>query len=328
MNHSMKQRCELFVRNRDIMKSNFKWDNSALHPLSACLYTEQGLEIDVEKIKSSKIIIKNNAGVFSTFRSTAFLILATMFSLDKFPEDKFHKTLKAYEILKQEFWSSQYLPLSAFVMANRIESFEYERVAQKSKEIYQRMKKEHPFLTSGEDYGFAIMFALSDVTIDKAIDEMERCYQRLKGNFFSANGVQSLSHTLALGEENADEKCNRVMGIFKGLKEKNCKFGTGMELSTLGVLALIAEDMDQTIKDIIEVNEYLLSCKGFGALGTGKVQRLMYSAILVAQEYKKYCIEHLMNMTSINSVTSIIIAQQIAISVVIAASITTSTHSN
>lgn len=328
MDNLMKKRTELFVKNRDIIKNNFKWDNSMLHPLCACLYTEQEIEVHAKKIKLSKKIIKDNTGLFSTFRGTTFLVLATMLSLEENPENKFEKILNAYEILKKEFRSSQYLPLSAFVVANMVEYSQYDKIAQKSKDIYQRMKREHPFLTSGEDSGFAVMYALSDLTVDKAIDEMESCYQELKGNFFSKNAVQSLSHTLALGEEKTTEKCNRVMNIFNGLKEKRCKFGTGIELSVLGVLALETDNINQIIGDIIEVNEYLEKSKGFGVLGIGKSQRMMYSAILTMQEYKKYNIENLMNMASINSITSIVIAQQIAISAAIAASVAASSSSN
>ena len=54
----------------------------------------------------------------------------------------------------------------------------------------------------------------------------------------------------------------------------------------------------------------------------------MYSAILVEQDYKKCCIDQLMNMTSINSITSIVIAQQVAISAAIAASAAASSASN
>ncbi len=77
---SLKQRCDLFVKNRDIMKSNFKCDNSMLFPLCASLYAEKGLEIDPNKIKASKEIIKNNTGIFSNFKSTQLLALATMLS--------------------------------------------------------------------------------------------------------------------------------------------------------------------------------------------------------------------------------------------------------
>jgi len=328
MTNTLKQRCELFVKNRDIMKNNFKWDNSMLHPLCASLYTEKTLEVDAFKIKMCKEIIKNNTGIFSNFKSTPFLALATMLSFDENPEGKMQEILKIYEILKKEFRSSVYLPLSAFVISDMVEAFDYERVAKKAKDIYEKMKNEHPFLTSGEDCGFAVMIAMSNLSAHDAIEEMEKCYELLRSMFFSANAVQSISHTLALGEEDAKKKCNKVIDIFEKLKNKNCKYGTGVELSVLGMLAMTTDNIYQLTNDISEVNEFLLSCKGFGALSIGKTQRIMYAAILVAQEYKNQCSEHVMNMATINSVTSIIIAQQVAITAVMASSVAVSTSSN
>ncbi len=325
---SLKQRCKLFVKNRDIMKDNFKWDNSLMYPLCASIYTDKELEINADKIKSCKEIIKDKTGLFSNFRSVPYLALATMLSIEENSNMKFKEILHVYDILKEEFHSSTYLPLSAFIIADMAEYQGYEKIVKKAKEIFLKMKKEHPFLTSGEDCGFAVITALSNLSPDDAISEMERCYGRLKSRFFSANAVQSLSHTLAMGEENVKTKCDKVTYIFDELKEKDCKFGTGIELSVLGVLAMITDDTDKIINDIIEVNEYLISFKGFGAMGIGKTQRIMYAAILVSQEYKKQNALNVINLATVNSVTSIIIAQQVAMSAIIASSAAASTASN
>ncbi|MGB4440410.1 MAG: AmmeMemoRadiSam system protein B [Sedimentibacter sp.] len=53
---TLKDRCEMFVKNRDIMKNNFKWENSMMHPLCARIFTEKELEINAAKIKSCKEI--------------------------------------------------------------------------------------------------------------------------------------------------------------------------------------------------------------------------------------------------------------------------------
>ena len=74
-------------------------------------------------------------------------------------------------------------------MANMVEDSEYDPIVRKAKDIYQSMRQEHPFLTSGEDSGFAVMLALSDLTVNNAINEIERCYQQLKDNFFSKNAI-------------------------------------------------------------------------------------------------------------------------------------------
>lgn len=205
---------------------------------------------------------------------------------------------------------------------------DYGRVVIKAKDIYQKMKSEHPFITSGEDCGFAVLFAISDKTSYAVIEEMEKCYELLRSKFFSANAVQSISHALALAEEEAIKKCNKVIEIFDSLKERNCKFGTGVELSILGLLAMTTDNIYQTIIDIVEVNEFLHFSKGFGALGIGKTQRIMYAAILVSQEYKNQCTENAMNIATINSITSIIIAQHAAMTAAIAASVAASSSSN
>ena len=325
---SLKQRCDLFVKNRDIMKSNFKCDNSMLFPLCASLYAEKGLEIDPNKIKASKEIIKNNTGIFSNFKSTQLLALATMLSFVVDIEGKMQEILKIYEILKKDFRTSVYLPLSAFVISDMVADRDYERVARKANEIYQKMKTEHPFLTSGEDSGFAVLFAISDISSDAAIVEMEKCYEILRHKFFSANAVQSLSHTLALGEGDAIKKCNNAIKIFERLKDRNCKFGPDMELSVLGILALASNNTEKVVNDISETSDYLLTYKGFGAFGMGKTHRIMYSAILVSQEYKKQCSENIINIATVNSVTSIIIAQQAVMAAIIAASAASSTSNN
>lgn len=154
MSDLLKQRTDLFVQNRDIIKSNFKWDNSMLFPLCASLYTEQNLLVDVHKIKAAKNILKNNVGLFSNFRGTVSLVYETMLSLEEYADKIMKNALKAYTSLKREFWSSQYLPLSAFVMAKTVETFDYDKISRKAKHIYQMMKNKHPFLTSVEDVVF------------------------------------------------------------------------------------------------------------------------------------------------------------------------------
>lgn len=325
---TLKDRCDLFVKNRDVMKNNFKWENSMMHPLCASIYTEKELVLDANKIKLCKEIIKKNTGIFSNFKGVPFIALATMLSINTNPENKFKEVLNIYDILRKEFHSSSYLPLSAFVISDIVDEHNYERIVTKAKDIYQKMKKEHPFLTSGEDCGFAVMTALSDLSVDAAIDEMEKCYDYLRSKFFSANAVQSLSHTLAVGEEDSVLKCNKVINIFDQLKDRDCKFGTGMELSVLGLLAMTTDNIEQTINDIVELNKYLKSFKGFGAFGIGKSQRIMYSAILASQEYKKIYSNQALKIASVNSITSIIIAQQVAMAAVIASSAAASSNSN
>ena len=319
MTDAMLRSCELFVKNRNIMKENFKWDSSQMHPLCASLYSEKGLEIDAERIKECKNIIKRGTGFFSEFKGTAILALATMLSMETDPEGKFRQVTEAYGKLKLEFHSSPYLPLASFVMAEMTNSIEFERIISKAKSIYSSMKKDHPFLTSSEDSGFAVLFALSDLSKERAVTNIEECFSLLKGKFFSSNAVQSLSLALAIGDEPSNNKCDRALDIFNRLKERGCKYGTGVELATLGLLTLASDDVEKIVDEVVESDSYLKSVKGFGAFGTGRPQRLMYAGFLVANEYKKKGMGSVLNTSMISSITSMIIAEQVAVMAAITA---------
>jgi hypothetical protein len=54
----------------------------------------------------------------------------------------------------------------------------------------------------------------------------------------------------------------------------------------------------------------------------------MYAAILVAQDYKNQCAKNAMSIATVNSITSIIIAQHVAMAAVIASGVAVSSSSN
>ncbi len=68
INNSLGSKCDLFAENYRILHKNFKWDYTKMHYLGALLYTDAGLTVNVEAIKSAKEIIKKNTGVFSSFK--------------------------------------------------------------------------------------------------------------------------------------------------------------------------------------------------------------------------------------------------------------------
>lgn len=328
MREQLKQTCELFVENKNIMSNNFPWDYSAFHALSASIYMEQNRAIDPNDIKWCKRVIKQNTGIFSNFKNTSFLALASMLSIYDAPEEKFIQVKEVYQLLKKEFYGSAYLPLCAMIISELSKPGEYERVIQKAATIYKNMKAEHPFITSSEDASFAAMFALSSLSVECIGTEMEQCFRLLKGNFFSSNAVQSLSHVLTLGEESAQVKCERTMKIFNRLKEKKYKFGTGMELSTLGLLTLTGAEVEELVHQVIEVYEFLNVSKGFGSFSVGKSYKLMYAAMLVANDYKNMNDSQIMSTAAVTSVTSLVIAEQIAIMAAVSSCAAASSASN
>nr|WP_164995825.1 DUF4003 family protein [Miniphocaeibacter massiliensis] len=99
-------------------------------------------------------------------------------------------------------------------IAQNVDRFDYDGIVEKTRGIYEKMKRNHPFLTSSEDTTFAAMLAISKLNISMIENEMEKCYDILRNSVFYKNAVQSLSTILSLGEKTSEIKCERVERLY------------------------------------------------------------------------------------------------------------------
>ena len=317
MRSSLNNLCNSFIENRDTLKETFFWGSSYIYPVAAAVFVDKRKMAKVEHLEKCHEILKDNTGFFSNFRNYIKLPMVSMMAVSSDPEDKLKKALTVYEMLKQHFFSSNYLPLASMTISDFVEPVHYEAVAHRTRRIYDLMKQEHPFLTSGEDSVFAALLALSNTSDEVIVQNTEECYDILKPQFFSSNAVQSLSHVLALCEGDAEMKCSRAMDLFYKLKDQGFKYGTGYELATLGVLAMLPADLDTIADDTVQVAEYLAGQRGYGILGMTKRQRLMHAGLIVTSDYLDQNTS--MQVAAVSSTISLIIAQQTAVCAAIAA---------
>jgi len=318
MTEELKRLCELFVQNRDEIKSGFGWESGYMYPLCASIYSQKKMNADISRMKECKSLLKQKAGIFSNFRGISQLVVITLLSVNSQPEEQLNNALQVYDLLKKEFFSSDYLPIAALTLSEMSSPERYEETVSRTRRIYKLMKEEHPILTSSQDSVFAALMALSEYSDQQLLTEMERCYEELKPHFFSGNAVQSLSHVLSLTEGSASVKCRRTMELYNSLKQQGYKYGTNEELATLGVLGLLETDIRTLTGEMMEVDDYLKTQKGFGAMGIGSRQRLMYAGMLVASEH--IGTDSKMNAAAIQSAVSIVVAQQAAMCAALAAS--------
>ena len=328
MRTELQNRCRLLVENRNIIKSEFSFESAYVYPLGASILAAKNKTADVDAISICLSLLKDRTGIFSSFRGISKLATVISLSVSPNPERKMDDMLFIYEELKDYFWSSDYLSIAASAIADMAQPSQYQDIIQRTSMIYKRMKSAHPLLTSGEDSAFAALLALSGLDNDHIEEEMELCYDILRPNFFSGNAVQSLSHILALGEDPADQKCQKAIDIFEYLKAKGYKYGTGYELSTLGTLALLDIDMKTLAADIMDADDFLSNEKGFGNfLGIGSRQRLMYAGLMTMCDYIPDV--QTMQTAALSGIVSLVIAQHAAIaSSAAAASAAASSSSN
>lgn len=309
----IRNKCDLFADNYIELNRKLSWNYTSNIRLGAFFYAMENRKVDIDGIKRCRKIIKDNSGVFSGFRDTTFLTIAVMLSIRQEPELIFQRTVNIYkEMRKEGFWSSAYLSIAALFIALQVEKSEEHRMIVQTKKYYHAMKENHRFITSYDDYGFAALLAISDKSLDVTIRDMEECFHILKESFHSLNSVQSLSHVLVFGEEDAKYKCKRVVEIYQALKKRKCRFGTSYELPFLGVIALLSKDSDKIADEIAELNQYLKKKKGFGSWSMTNRERLMYAAAFVCEQYVTELKNSTMEFSLANSITGIVIAQQMA----------------
>ncbi|MCQ4021648.1 MULTISPECIES: DUF4003 family protein [unclassified Ruminococcus] len=290
-------RCELFARNLEMMKQSFKWESSQLYPLCANIYTQNGIELEPKRIKTSKDIIKENTNFFSNFRSTTTtILLATLLSIENNPQEVFTEVYNTYEMLKEVFSSSSYLTLAAYMIVKLSSPEYYESVTNQTREIFDMIKKEHFFLTSSEDCLIAVLFALNSKIHNDTISTSQILFEMLKPVISHGNTVQAISNILALSDKDTKLLADKTTAIIYVLRTHGYKLTSGVDMAVFGALAISDISVEQIVKDILEVNAYLLTVKGFGnVLTESKImdpkllpkRRLIHSAIIVLNEYAK-----------------------------------------
>lgn len=302
--------CERFIACRDTAKQAFKWDSSMTYPICANIFLARGDMPDVQTLQRCKAILKEQTGIFSNFRGHLRPALASLLAVSERPEEKMALAKENYDLLRQDFFGSEYLALVAFLLTEFSSRERVEEKAGRGREIYNRMRKEHPFLTSSEDSVFAVLMAFSDKTDDDLIYDMEGCYTALKARFSIGNEVQTVSHILALTNGNPDEKAGRVIDLYNALRDAGVKYGRYYELSTLAALSVTGVGIPELVQDIQEANDFLKTQKGYGGLlGLDSKTRAMHAALLVSDLYTN---REQANTAAMTSTLVQIIAQEMA----------------
>lgn len=285
MRASLEFLCKSFIQNRDEIKSVFKMDNSLFYPICSAIHIGKKCNANTEKLLDCKQILKQNAGPFSFFRGVSKIVIVSELAVESSPETRLKESLQVYDLLKKRFTSTEHMPYAAINISRLVTPDRYDEVSKRTRILYDRMRKEHPFLTTGDDCVFAALMAVLPRSDDDMIEEAAKCYNILKDSFPSGNALQALSHVIVLMNGDADEKCQKTVRAFNMIKEKGFTFGRGYELASLAVATNSAQSVEEAVEDILDVSEFLSLQKGYGFWALGKRERLMHAAMISALDY-------------------------------------------
>lgn len=319
MRDEVRRRCELLIQNRDTMNAVFKWGNSLLNLSAAYMMTSKEKRADVTKLKECKDLIKEKTSIFSNFKGNAYCAITATLAVSPDAGALLTSGLQVQKMFKGKLWDSAYLPMASMSIARLATKERYEAVTDRTKAIYDLIKKEHPFLTSAEDSSFCALLALSEKSVEELVTEAETCYRFLSEHTrYPKNSVQSLSHVLALYDGAAEEKCKKVIALYETLQGCGLKYGTNYELPMLGILAMCYDDYESVAEEIAEVSTWLSKQKGFGFWGSITLkQRLMFAGMLLQEPEGQ---SEFSETALLQSAIATVVAQEAAMLAVITAS--------
>ena len=240
------------------------FEKNAIRKCNALAVTLKKEVADVSKINYCKEVIKYNTSIFSKFRGSNLLIIATNLSLETFPEEAFREVRKIHDKLKGEFSLSNHLSLASWVIYSAKERYTYDESIKRMREAYDIMEKKHLFVFGSDDYVSIAIIATTSNNIKETVEEIEECYNILKANGFRGNNnLQALSHILSLGNGSAKEKCEKVIVLNKMLRKKKI-YIRSYALPLLGVITFVTNDFEDFSNKYIMTIKELKSHNGFG----------------------------------------------------------------
>ncbi len=312
------RRVELLVENRELLHKAFFLENGLMTVVAGAVFAEKNKTADPEFVKECRDLLKKKKGPFSEIRGNNELLISAKMALSGSPEQYLEDIVGIYNKLQRgKFFGSRHGVLAASSICDAKKANDTERVLEKTTAIIKGMKAVHPFLTSDEDTGFAVLLAMTDKSVEQILEEVEESYQYLKKDFvFHDNAVYSLAQVLTTYAGDSKEKCRFALEIFEAFKSAGFKYGKDHELPSLGILVNLGPEIGEIVAEVIEVAEALKEHKGFGMLDMSKQTRLMISAMIVSSAFGED--NTVANASVASGALSLLIAEQAAVMAVIA----------
>lgn len=339
MNQEFTNKLELLAANKQAIDKGFYFEMGMSQVVAGLLFASTGKQADIERMKEARNILKKKAGVFSAFRDATEIVILARMALAPDMEKYIDDLIDVFNVLmKGKVFEDSYMVLTAMIIVDRGRKADAESIKVTTNEIMRRMSKLHPILTSSEDLALAALLAMSGRDIDAVIDDMEECYRYTRKELklkAESNSIQALSQILAITAGDMKAKCDKVAELFAAFKEHGSKFGTYLEFPALGTLLDVQVPTDVLVPEIIEAADFLKKSKGFGGLSMDKKTRLMFGALLASDVYAGdgdsadiFSQNAIATNTAIitNSAFAMVIAEEIAIMVIMMCAVTANSN--
>lgn len=281
MNDNLVTLCERFVDSRALLAGCFKWSSTTDQCLRASFMLKDDTYITESKILAIKDFLKKREGVFSSLRSHIEITLIVKMCQSPDYEEYYMKLKTVMEEFKMGWlFSDSYRVVTSMIIIENVEPKDYRHYIDKTRVIYEQMKRDHSWLTRDYDLIFAALLAVSDIEFNDILLEMDESFRILKEEFRSSRN-QELSHILSLNLNSPGEKTQRFLEIHDLLKRNKIKVSRSYHLEVLAVLSLLDMDDLNIIDEVTQAEMYLNTYKEFSGWTMFQDERILYAIMLV-----------------------------------------------
>lgn len=313
----MKAKVDEMLQTFLLIDKAFIWEQPLMKHFAALLLTQNGIPFDAQQFKDTMEHIKSQTGTFSYFRGLYKLSIASLLIADQsYSENSVRRLVENEERLKSVgFKQGQHMPIACYTLYKVSQETDPNHVAKRAYDLYMEMKKNHPFLTSSDDYALSLLLA----HLNPSIARIESAYTALNENGFSkSNDLQTLSHIIALSDLPVEVLVAKCVALKQLLKDHKLASGTTYYPS-IGVMAVLVEGESHLAESWVELAKYMNVQKKYKWLG--KQMNVMLSASLLSNHYiNEVASSDVMRVTLNISIEAVIAAQMAALIAIASAS--------
>lgn len=286
MESALTPRCDLIIAESKRWTETFRGIPASMALAAAYLMAVDERQTDPETLHRTERLLKAHTTSLSAFRSEIQYPLLAKMILSGDPEAFLTRTESVYRKLRDgSRLTGGYDVMAAIVLAEYVEADAEQALIDRTRDAYQKMKAQHPWMTSDEDKVYAAVWAVSGTPIQELAADAEDIYTRLQVPFGISDTGKSLSYMLVLSDQPAEATCAKLVRLDKVWKQAGRGYGFTYQLPALGLLSLVRGPEERLVAEMTEVDEYLKAgMDRSGVAVAGDIRRL-YAAQVVAHHH-------------------------------------------
>lgn len=229
----------------------------------ASYYVTTGKAFNGQRFLTVSDTIKEKSSWSSPLRSQAhYMLVAFLENESQDPSKAVDAVLAKHDLLKEAgFKRSPHSYLTTLLMSDDAE--EQASDVTRAMALFNEMKKHHPFLTSSDDYLYAMMLGKMEGNASERAETMNQYYRELrKHGFYMGNELQWMSQVMTYtGAEYDENIVSRAVSIRDQLKTAGVK----VKMSHYVMVAFLAvlSVTDTQLQHVIETYKELSKMKLF-----------------------------------------------------------------